>query len=216
MTALNVTEWMRGFIGVGANDADAGAIKGFEEASPFEHNVVIHMSDIDRFVSEPTHVASMTGTIDCPLFGGKCDITTGVYNMLIHDEDPALSFILYRISFTNADGAPFTLLGHKTIQNDGGLDILSEITTLTVRIYRGDVAGPDVATTALGPARLPSDPPFAMGKLHIHALDGLRSGASFEAPGAGTIAKWIAIEKFGRFYLKGLWDIYVKPGDLRP
>jgi cholesterol oxidase len=210
-TPLNVKEWMKGYLGVGATDTDAGFIRGFDKAAAYEHDIKILMEDVDRFVAEPQHVGKIEGVIRCDLFGGERQITAGVYNMLIDDKDPRMSFFFYKLSFTSADGKPYTLLGHKTVHNDGGLDLLTDITTLTVRVFEGDIDGPDVTTPILGPAHMRPNA-YAMGVVHIHWLDGLRSGASFETPGANTIQRWLAIEKFMSFYMRRLWAIFSHPG----
>jgi cholesterol oxidase len=208
-TPLDVKEWMKGYIGFGAADSDAGYIQGLAEGTPFMHEVTIHIDDIDRFVAEPKHAAKMEGYVDCPRFGGKCPFQDGIFNMLVDTNNPSLKIMLYRIPFVDTKGNRHTMLGHKTLHSDKALDLLSDIMRLTVRIFAGDVEGPDVATTGMGPANTPAITE-AIGVIQIQTLDGLRSAASFVSPGAGTIDSFKAIAKFGEFYLDRLWDVYVK------
>jgi cholesterol oxidase len=207
---LNVTEWMKGYIGLGATDCDAGFIQGFDEghSSYYEHEVAIQIADIDKFVKEPAHMARMEGAITCEKFGGLRPISDGVFNMLVDDKNPALKFMFYRMQFTDLNGKLYTTLGHKTIQNAHSLDLLSRITTLSIRVFEGSVQGPDMLTPVLGAPNFGGKSPLAMGVLHIQALDALRSAGSFKSPGSGVVDTVKAVAKFGEFYLDKLWDLY--------
>lgn len=208
-TPLEVTEWMKGYVGLDVADTDAGYIKGLVDNTPFSHQVTIHIDDIDAFIASPEHAARMDGIIDCPAFGGRRPFEGGMFNMLVDTANPTLKVMLYRMPFVDARGVPHTMLGHKTIRSDSALDLLNDIMRLTVRIFEGDVRGPDVTTGAMGSADMPAMPK-ATGIIHIQTLDGLRSGASFTSPGASPADGVAAVAKFGRFYLDGLWDVYVK------
>lgn len=205
---LDVTEWMKGYVGFGATDCDAGFIQGFDEGTYFEHEVVIHMDDIDRFVSEPTHTARMDGSIFCERLGGRRAFQGGTFNMLVDDKNPLMKFMFYRMPFTDGSGAAHTLLGHKTIENAHALDLLNRIMTLSIRVFKGEVSGPDMTTPAMGPASYGGAMPVAMGVLHIQTLDALKSARSFTSPKAGLVETAEAIDKFGSFYLDKLWDVY--------
>jgi hypothetical protein len=60
---LNVTEWMKGYVGFGATDTDAGFIEGIEQDTYFEHEVLIQIDDIDKFVDRPgvIHIQVLDG-----------------------------------------------------------------------------------------------------------------------------------------------------------
>jgi cholesterol oxidase len=206
---LNVTEWMKGYVGFGATDCDAGFIEGLDQGASYEHEVVIAMADIDRFIAEPKHMATMEGSITCGRLGGKRPIRNGVYNMLVDDENPDLTFIFYKMQFDDAPGGrAYTALGHKTIENAHALDLLSRIMTLSLRIFEGDIEGPDMATPVLGPPHVGDAKPVAMGVLHIQTLDAFKSAASFASPGSSWLAEKEAVAKFGAFYLGKLWQLY--------
>src|SRR4051812_23429628 len=118
---LNVNEWMKGYVGFGAKDYEDGFVQGVEAGTAFSHEVVIRMDDIDRFVGEPAHVATMDGFIYCDKFGGKCPVADGTFNMLVDDKNPLLSFMFYRLVFTDAKGGKHTAIGHKTLHDDQAL-----------------------------------------------------------------------------------------------
>jgi hypothetical protein len=208
--SLNVMEWMKGYVGFGATDTDAGFVEGIEQGTYFEHEVLIQIADIDAFVDKPDHTARMDGHVYCERLGGKLPFQGGMFNMLVADDNPSLYFMFYRMPLENAAGQRFTMLGHKTLHRDRSLDLWSDITTLAVRIFEGDVAGPDMTTPALGAAPDWPAAPIAMGIIHIQVLDGFRSARSFRSPGSSPLELAGAVKKFCGFYLDRLWDVYAR------
>jgi len=207
---LNVTEWMKGYVGFGAVVPSQGFMLGLAEGTYFEHEVRIEMDDIDLFVKEPTHVAKMTGHIFCDRFGGNCPIDDATFNMLVDAADPAVKYMFYRMPFTTFDGKRNTMLGHKTLRDDPGPDLWGDITTLEVRIFDGIVAGPDMTAPATGPKPEWPAGPIAMGVIHIQFLDGVKSAMSFHSPGSSTVHLVGAVKTFCGFYLRKVWDLFVK------
>lgn len=209
-TPLNVKEWMKGYIGAGASSYDEGFLQGIDGGTRFAHEVLIHMDDVDRFIEEPGHEATMEGHIECDLFGGKRPVVGGTFNMLLDREDPKLKIMLYRMPFTDGGGRRLTMLGHKTIHRDRAFDLLNDIMRLYIRIFDGDVPGPDIATSSLPGAVPPAGVPLAMGVLHIEVADGIRIGRTFRSPGSNPIEAAAAVGKFGAFYFEGLWKVFGK------
>jgi cholesterol oxidase len=195
---LHVTEWMKGYIGFGAKDHDAGFIAGLESETFFLHEMDIKIDDIDRFVAEPKHTATMDGFIECAALGGKRPCTGATFNMLVDSATPALKYMLYRMPFSDGRGEPRTLIGHKTVHDDRSLDLWSDTTTLYVSIFEGLIKGSEE----------PSVPPLAMGVIHIEKLDLIRSLRSFRSPGSTPAQASHAMSTFGRFFMGKLWEIY--------
>src|SRR5262245_36393327 len=77
---LNVTEWMKGYISVGAPDYNTGFMQGVDSGMHFMHEVLIQMPDVDRFIDEPEHEARMDGYIVCDALGGKREVVGGTFN----------------------------------------------------------------------------------------------------------------------------------------
>lgn len=205
---LNVNEWMKGYVGIGATDFAAGFAQGLAQATYLEYEVRISIDDIDRFVAEPAHVAAMTGHISCDAFGGVCPLLPSTFNMFVDGADPKLKYMFYRMPFETHDGRAFTLLGTKTLHDDKGFDLWSDITTLDVRIFAGGTVGIDLATPAPGPVPVDA-PPIAVGILHVQSLDNIRAAMSFRTP-AGLLHLPGAVKKFCAFYGRSLWDVYVR------
>jgi cholesterol oxidase len=201
---------MKGYIGFGAPDPETGFRQGLANGTYFEHALRIAIDDIDHFTQEPTHTAALTGHIECEQrFGGACPVLpSSAFNMFVDAVNPAVKYMFYRLAFDAHDGTRFTMLGHKTMEDDPGFDVYKDLTTLEVRVFAGDVAGPDVATPALGPPPVWPAPPVAMGVLHIHALDSIKSVLTFRSDHLWHLPG--AVEKFCAFYGRNLWAVYKK------
>lgn len=210
---LIVKEWMRGYIGLGETDPERGAHRGFADETRFEHAVTISITDIDEFVSNPMHAATLTGSIDCARLGGRCEIVgDATFNMLIDSTEKHVKYIFYRLPFVSSNGDQYTMLGHKTLRDDRGLDQWSDVATLEIRIFKDHtVKGPDRLTPPTGvPEGWTTTPVIAAGVLRIELLDGLRSAMSFTSAGSTRIQKATAVKQFCSFYGSRLWDLFAK------
>ncbi|HEX2659678.1 MAG TPA: hypothetical protein VHU40_15445 [Polyangia bacterium] len=196
--ALQVTEWMKGYLGFGVSDYDAGFIKGIEGNAFFMHEMLIKIDDVDKFVSDPEHNATMDGYVSFDAFGGKRPVKDASFRMFVDSKTPGLKYMKYRIPFTNDKNQPLTMYGHKTIHDDKSLDLWSDTTTLYVSIHEGALTAPEP----------PAGPALAMGVIHIEKLDLFKSVMSFRSPGANPVQANHAMSAFGKFFLGKLWDIY--------
>jgi len=207
---LTVTERMKGYVGFGETDPETGFRVGMQADTYFEHEVEIEMDDIDRFIAEPAHFAPMKGHVRCDKLGGLCPLVGSTYNMLVDAADPKTSYMFYRLPFIAPDGKRYTTLGHKTLRDDPGFDLWGDITTLEIRVFEGDIAGPDVSTPVLGPKVDWPVLPIAVGVIHIQVLDGIKSAMSFRSPGSDAAQLADAVKKFCTFYGLKLWDLFGK------
>jgi cholesterol oxidase len=200
MTAipLQVREWMKGYLGLGAPDPDAGFIKGIESNAFFRHEMLIKIDDVDRFVSDPEHAALMDGSVTFAAFGGTRPVSRASFKMFVDAKTPGLKYMKYRIPFTSDKNEPLTMYGHKTIHDDKTLDLWGDTTTLFTSIHAGNLSAPEP----------PPPPAVAQGIIHIEKLDLLKSMMSFRSPGSNAVQANHAMTTFGRFFLGNLWEIY--------
>jgi cholesterol oxidase len=203
MTAipLHVTEWMKGYLGAGAADFDAGFIGGIESNAFFVHEMLIKIDDIDRFVSDPQHEAIMDGTVDFAAFGGRRPVKGASFKMFVDSKTPSLKYMKYRMPFTTDKNQALTMYGHKTVHNDRALDLWGDTTTLYTSIYAGTLTAPEP------PANVE---PAYRGIIHIEKLDLVKSLMSFRSPGSNPAQAQHAMSTFGRFFMGNLWEIYGK------
>jgi cholesterol oxidase len=193
-TSLAFTEEMKGFYVAGASEphvADRGERLSFK--------LTITADDVDRFLSDPGHLARAEGWIDAANCGGRRRIERGWFNLFVPgDGAPDRREMRYRLHFTDVQGRPRTLVGWKDIHHGPPTRIWPDTTTLYYRLYEGHVyegeLDDDEGVAALG-----------AGTLHIRMIDFVEQMTTFRTEGPRGAA---ALERFGRFFLGALWDVY--------
>jgi len=108
--------------------------------------------------------------------------------------------MLYRLFFSDQAGRPFTLSGHKEIQDDPGLDVWTDTTTLYTRIYHGHVTAEEEATATL----------YGAGILIIYELDFLKQLGTFRVEAPTPQGRLEALTRFSQLFLGKLWDVYAR------
>ncbi|HET9371251.1 MAG TPA: hypothetical protein VFO19_13415, partial [Vicinamibacterales bacterium] len=161
-------------------------------------HLTIIMDDVDRFITDPQHVARAEGYIQCDAFGGRRDVSDGVFNLLVDVGDPTRKAMYYRLFFTNAQGDPLTLIGFKRIQDDPGPDEWEDTTTLYVRVLRGHVP---IDQDGIAPIE-------AGGIIRIELGDFLVQMTTFRVEGPNLGARINALTRFGNLFLGKLWQVY--------
>lgn len=158
------------------------------------HNTIV-IDDLDRFIGDPTHPGSISGSIDWPPFGQGIPCPTGVFNLFSPTGDPALKLMIYELTFEHG-GQPCYLAGHKEVRVHPLLDLWKDTTTLYSQIHQG--------TSKSGPV-------IAAGIASLGPLDLLKMVRTFKAIGAsGPKEEAEAVAKFGKFFMGELWTTYIK------
>ncbi|MGH3914840.1 MAG: hypothetical protein ACRDTC_15745 [Pseudonocardiaceae bacterium] len=198
MTSLEFTEEMKGYISFGELDTERGFREGKANDTFLMFHLRIEVDDVDRFVADPTHLASATGWVRCEELGGQLPVQHGLFNLFVGSGGAPSKTMRYRLYFCDGAGNPLTLTGVKDIQDDPGLDLWSDTTTLYVRILQGHVDGEGEARAEV----------CASGILQIYMLDFARQLTTFRVHGGGMAARTRALTDFGRLFLGELWDLY--------
>ncbi len=194
-TNLSFTEEMKGFLALDADDPVRGGELGRQLGQRLMFHLTITAEDVDRFVVDPQHLGSATGYVDCDLFGGRQPVERGWFNLFTRDGDATRRRMLYRLHFADSGGNPFTLVGHKDVHDDPGLDVWPDTSTLYVRIHSGHVA----------PGAKDEGRVVAAGVITIHLPDFMRQLTTFRTEGPQPVH---AMESFGRLFLGQLWEVY--------
>jgi cholesterol oxidase len=197
-TAFQFTEEMKGFIGFAARDFEGGYQKGKEEHSPLMFRLMIRAEDVDQFVESADHRARACGYIECDRLGGRRPVQEGEFNLFVDTEDLNSRKMRYRLFFADAEGNPITLTGVKRIQDNVGPDLWRDTTTLFTNLYRGHVQAEEEPGSTI----------LATGILHIELLDFLKQLSTLRAYGPSFLGRASGLEKFSRFFLGSLWDVY--------
>lgn len=201
ITSLEFTEKMRGRIRFGTDDPRQGARPGPASAS-LMFRLTIEVLDVDRFVVDPDLEATARGYVRCEALGGQFPVERGVFNLFVVADEPNERRMRYRLWFRDGAGHPLTLVGHKEVRNDRGVDLWSDTTTLFVRLLRGHVEPPDDPVAEVS----------ATGILRIRLLDFLWQLTTFRARGPHVRARLRALLLFGRLFVGHLWQVYGPAG----
>ena len=194
-TDLSFTEEMKGFVALDESDPARGAAIGRQLDQRLMFHLTITAPDVDRFVVDPEHAGTATGYVECDLFGGRRPVSRGWFNLFTRDGDANRRRMLYRLHFDDAGGNPLTLVGHKDVHDDPGVDVWQDTSTLYVRVHTGHVA-PDADTDG---------PVVGAGVITIHVPDFMRQLTTFRTEGPNPVH---AMESFGRLFLGQLWEVY--------
>ncbi|HVL26147.1 MAG TPA: patatin-like phospholipase family protein [Thermomicrobiales bacterium] len=198
---LRFTEEMAGFLAIGESDPARGHDEGKRDLNRLKVHLTIRIDGMDRFVADPAHEATAEGWITCDALGGRLPVEQGTFNLFVADGAPHRRQMRYRLFFRDTVGHPLTLVGHKEIENDAGIDVWKDTTTLFTRILGGHVAaGADANAPIVG-----------AGIIRIHPLGFLRQMTTFRTGGASLAVQATAAARFGRLFAGTLWTIY-KPG----
>jgi predicted patatin/cPLA2 family phospholipase len=192
---LNFCETMSGPFSLGTSDPHDGAQKGEAAGTSLAIHCNIAINDLHRFLSDPNHLAGMTGHIDFTPFGENIPVDWGTFNLFSPAEDPKLKLMVYQLAFVH-HGKSYFLEGKKEVRDDPGLDLWTDTTTLYTQLHEGDdQTGPVVGA----------------GILHIGASGLIKLISTMHPTNASSIKeKSEALLKFGRFFLGELWETYFK------
>jgi predicted acylesterase/phospholipase RssA len=196
--SLRFTEEMNGFITLGESDFDRGYRDGKATDSRLAVRLTIEIDGVNRFVLDPNHQASVTGSIDSSALGGPATVERGSFNLFTDEGDPRDKRMLYRLFFTDTNGHDLTLTGHKEVRDDPGHDLYADTTTLFTHILVGHVEPAGDAQAEV----------IAAGIIRIHLLDFLRQLTTFRTEGGSVPEQVSALGRFGQLFLGSLWDVY--------
>lgn len=200
-TSVRFTEEMTGTIKVD-NAHSAGAGRQTEgSGARCTFHLTIDTGNLDTFVTRPEHAATAQGWVESEAFGGRRPVARGRFNLFVDQDDPNDKRMLYNLWFTDAQGRPLTLSGHKVIKDHPGMDLWCDTTTLHTTVVEGHVDD-----NALDDA-----PVVGRGILRIHPLMFSRQLLTFRATGPSLVARWRALGRFGRLFNGALWDVYLTP-----
>lgn len=203
MSALSFKfdERMTGFITLDETvDYETGYKSGRNADTRCDVVLTVKILDMDAFVSDPKATADVTGYVDCPELGGRCQIEKGQFNLLV-DVIPAykkFKDLRYRLLFRDKDGRALTFSGVKFVDNNGIFYMWRDTTKLFTKIFLGDVPEGDEENAK----------PIGAGILHLKILDFAKTMTTFrsEPPGFGSWLKgnWLYFTLFA----KRLWQVY--------
>jgi hypothetical protein len=201
MTTVRFTEQMLGNVTFGETDYARGAQAGRDGSEHLLFRLTIEVADIDRFARDPLRPAGAIGYVHCDALGGRLPVEKGDFNLFV-DAAPGVKHMLYRLHFRDGVGHPLTLSGFKLVENDAGLDVWKDTTTLFTRVLQGHVDAAGEASAEV----------VAAGVLRIRARDFARQLTTFRSTGVGLGKQLGALVTFGRIFMLQLAEVYLRRG----
>jgi predicted acylesterase/phospholipase RssA len=183
-------------------------------SGPARLQLTIRVPDVDRFVTDPSHVAEVAGHLDCALLGGRLPVERGTFNVLVDGAHPGHKRMIYELALRRPDGRALYLRAVKEVQDDPGSDLWLDTATAHVGVY--DVPPADEAASRAGEAVSWSGGAasrrdlVAAGIVRIHLLDFLKQLGTFRVTGRTVAQRAESLARFGRFFLGKLWDVYAR------
>lgn len=194
--SLSFTEEMKGFVTFGEPDYERGFRAGKEQRTALMFHLTITATDVERFIADRDHEGVAEGYVECEQLGGRLPVERGVFNLFVDQggERP-VKRMLYRLHFSDADSRPLTMVGFKQVEDDPGLDVWQDTTTLFTRVLAGHTEPDGDAEAEL----------VAAGIIHIHGLDFAKQLTTFRVEPPHRVD---ALGRFGTLFAGDLWTIY--------
>ena len=79
----------------------------------FTMHGTIDIDDLARFMSDPEHAGSITGSIDFEPLGLNLPSTSGVFNLFSPTDDPTMKYMVYELGFNASDGKTYYMAGRE-------------------------------------------------------------------------------------------------------
>ncbi|MEY8689136.1 MAG: patatin-like phospholipase family protein [Leptothrix sp. (in: b-proteobacteria)] len=128
----------------------------------FALDVCLHIPELEKFIAAPEHRARITGNLQCDLWGSDpVPVHRGVYLETTLDSDARR--IVYEMVLEPA-GRSITMVAEQILRDDAGMDLWTDLSHLTVRLYDGN------APWATGQLKL-STPSLKAWLNRIHATE---------------------------------------------
>jgi len=196
---VQFTETMKGYFSLNEKEDYQKAYEaGKKEDSPFEFTLTIRSEDADVFLAEAEHQAGMTGTMVAPrLSDFPLMVSKGQFNLFIADpSDKAKKKMQYDALLTSREGKSFFFSGYKDIDNNAGIDVWLDTTTLYITLYDGKPNAGKI---------------LGRGILKIELRDFIKQLSTMQSIHAQKEG-FKTLSSFGKFFAGNVWDTYVKGG----
>lgn len=198
---VQFTETMKGYFSLNeTEDYEQAAQLGKEENSPFEFTMTIRSEDVETFVSDKDHESGMTGTMVAPALSKfPLMATNGIFNLFVDDPaNTSIKKMRYESILSSKEGKQFFFKGFKEINNNKGVDVWLDTTTLFITLFEGK----DDTGNIIG-----------KGKLKIEMVDFVKQLTTMKSINEQKgVSGLKSITSFGQYFAGNVWDTYVAGG----
>lgn len=197
-TRIEFSESMRGYLSAEQTTFADGYAAGKRSGNTLSINVSILIPDLGHFLMDPNHEGMLSGEMNCPLLGGICPASSGIFRLLPDTADLDRKIMYYQLYCLTPQHEPVTFIGIKQVQHDELFDLWQDTTTLHANLYRGHVAPDKTAQADL----------LGSGILRLGVTDFIRILGNLRATTADGSSNLTGLVQFGKFFAGKLWDVY--------
>lgn len=202
MSSLRFHERTAGWLSFEERSYNQAVAQGRRRGITCSQSLEIEIDDLDRFITDPAHVARLEGTVRCDQLGGELTVAPGSsFNLFVDDGGRRHKRMLYRLLLSDDEGRELTFSGFKDAADDPNLDVWADTTRLFARVLSGhrltDPEGDELT--------------IATGILYISHFELLRMSGTFRSNGVATGMKDIV--RFNEFFVRQLEEVYGGPSD---
>jgi cholesterol oxidase len=195
---VQFTETMKGYFSLNEQeDFGKGFDLGRRENSPFEFTLTIRSEDVASLVNVPTHQAGLFGSMTAPaLSAAPMTALEGTFNLFIADQNsPDIKKMVYNATLISQEGKTYYFHGFKDVDNNKGIDVWKDTTTLFITIHEENAKGPVIGK----------------GKLIIEPADFAKQITTMKALNCSNKMEEIqALTSFGKFFAGNVFETYFK------
>ncbi len=205
MTSESVyfTEDMHGFVGTTDQSFDATAksftslaAEGETKSQSLKFRLTINIPNIDDFINDKDLTAEANGYIDSPLFGGRCEVINGIFNLFVPSSSSrdfdAIKEMHYTLKFKDQKNEVHTFYGFKNVHKQDPIQMWKDTTTLYTQIYKGEQR---------------EDPLYA-GVLRLNLKDFTKQMMTLNSNSPSVLVRAHSIYKFMNVFAENLWESY--------
>ena len=195
---IQFTETMRGYwYAAPGLDYQAAAEAGKLADSPLEFTLTVLVDDLAAMLREPAHQGRLVGTVRAPALSAQpLTASQGLFNLFVAEAGrPQATRMRYAMPLHTHEGKTYFLAGYKDIEDNPGLDMWLDTTTLFITVFDGDSA---------------SAPVLGKGVLRILLPDFMKQLTTLQATNtANGPERLAALGSFGKFFGQSLLTSYI-------
>ena len=218
--SFQFTESMHGHVSLRAVDDTAppgerisspyeiGAAWGRAEGSALRFELTIATDDLNQLVSDPTHPATISGTVSCSaLSASPMTVASGVFHLLPVDAQQVETWTMtYEMQLEREDAGTLHFSGFKVLHQREGSHWWNDVTTLYVTLRDSDAQGTPVAKGILTLDL--EDLVWQGSSIKVGAAKGMLGELVGRFPQAQQAIEEVYLAKFGGFFGMILFRAY--------
>ena len=184
-----------------ASDYEVACAWGRNAGTTMRFDLTIRTEDLHGLVEDPTHPATITGSVTCPALSAEpMQVASGIFHLLPVDRNQVETWTMtYEMVLKREGASRLRFKGHKTLQQKLGSSPWTDTTTLFVKVFDADSA--DGAMVAQGVLTLDLDDLLWQTKsFKVAPPDTLPGRLESLIPEARDAISTFYLAKFGAFF----------------